>query len=164
MKNQSVKLLKLPSYNTKTPAQAQGTSPCQQCGGATKGSNRLFENESKWPYWTPTKISKWLDMIWIFWPHDISSDSWRNIEMSNPPTFLGAFSASGSQGKWYQQADFLQVFVDCKLNQHNDYHGNSDVFTPPLSKISCFLVPHGQSSLRFRPPHSWQLMPWDRIS
>lgn len=73
-----------------------------------------------------------------FWPHDISSDSWRNIEMSNPPTFLGAFSASGSQGKWYQQADFLQVFVDCKLNQHNDYHGNSDFFTPPLSKISGF--------------------------
>ena len=33
---------------------------------------------------------------------------------------------------------FYRCFVDCKLNQHNDYHGNSDVFTPPLSKISGF--------------------------
>lgn len=112
---------------------------------------------------TDFEMFRQLDMIWIFDRMTFQA-IFEDSEMSNPPTFLGAFSASGSQGKWYQQADFLQVFVDCKLNQHNDYHGNSDVFTPPLSKISGFLVPHGQSSLRFRPPHSWQLMPWDRIS
>ena len=88
-----------------------------------------------------------------FWPHDISSDSWRfrNVKSPNVPWCFLSFRIPRKMVSTGGIVCWLQTESTHRLP---GYHGNSDVFTPPLSKISGFLVPHGQSSLRFRPPHS----------